>query len=175
MSISPLLSPTILADRLAALGVPESFIIIVNSFLCDRQQYVRIGNQKSAILSSSKGCPQGCVFSSLLSSIYTDEFRSLDPNINIFKYADDMVIVGLLRHNDHSYFNTITRFTTWGQVSNLILNTDKTKRMVFDFSRMYDITSNVFIANKHIAKVLGYKYLGTIFSHDLKWQVASDS
>jgi len=79
-----------------------------------------------------------------------------------------MVIVGLLQHNDpdHSYFDTITRFMTWCQASNLILN----KEMVFDFGRMYDITSNVFIDNKPIAKVLEYKYLGTIFSHDLKRQ-----
>jgi len=84
-----------------------------------------------------------------------------------------MVIVGPLKHNDpdHSYFNTINRFTTWCQASNLILN----KEMVFDFSRTYDITSNVFIDNKPIAKVLEFKYLGTIFSHDLKWQANSDS
>ena len=88
-----------------------------------------------------------------------------------------MVIVALLKHNDpdHSYFNTINRFTTWCQASNLILNTDKTKEMGFDFSRTYDTTSNAFIDNKPIAKVLEFKYLGTIFSHDLKWQANSDS
>jgi len=77
-----------------------------------------------------------------------------------------MVIVGLLKHNDpdHSYFDTITRFTTWCQVSNLILKTGKNKEMVFDFSRTYDITSNVFVDNKPIAKVLEFKYLGTILA-----------
>jgi len=85
--------------------------------------------------------------------------------------------LGLLKHNDpdHSYFNTITRFTTWCQASNLMLSTDKTKEMVFDFCRTYDITSNVFIDNKPIAKVLEFKYLGISFSHDLKWQANSDS
>jgi len=99
------------------------------------------------------------------------------PWHNPFKYADDMVIVGLLKHNDpdHSYFNTITRFTTWCQASNLMLSTDKAKEMVFDFCRTYDITSNVFIDNKPIAKVLEFKYLGISFSHDLKWQANSDS
>lgn len=88
-----------------------------------------------------------------------------------------MVILGLLKHNDsdQSYFNTITRFTNWCQASNLILNTDKTKEMVFDFSRTYDVTSNVFIDNKPIDKVLEFKHLGTIFSHDLKWQANSDA
>ena len=78
-----------------------------------------------------------------------------------------MVILGLLKHNDsdQSYFDTITRFTNWCQASNLILNTDKTKEMVFDFSRTYDVTSNVFIDNKPIDKVLEFKYLGTILSH----------
>jgi len=92
--------------------------------------------------------------------------ETLDPSINILRYVD-MVIVGLLKHHDpdHSYFNTISRVTTWCQASNLISNTDKT---VFDFSKMYDITSNVFIDNKPIAKVLEPKCLRTIFSHDLK-------
>ena len=71
--------------------VPFPYVKLINSFLSERQQRVRISSHKSDILPSSTGCPQGCVLSPLLFSIYTDTVQSDHPNIKIYKYADDMV------------------------------------------------------------------------------------
>ena len=62
------------------------------SFLVDRQQFVRISEHRSDVLKCDTGCPQGCVLSPILFSIYTDFIRANHTDIKIFKYADDMAI-----------------------------------------------------------------------------------
>lgn len=170
------LSPNLLADKLMAMQIPTPYVKLILSFLKDRQQHVRISSHKSDILSSSIGCPQGCVLSPLLFSIYTDSVRSNHPSLRLYKYADDMVFLGLLDHdgNDDFYFNAISDFHDWCKANCLLLNIDKTKEMVFDFSRSRSITSDVFIDGKPIEKVQCFKYLGTIFSENLKWHENSE-
>ena len=87
-----------------------------------------------------------------------------------------MVILGLLDHSssDDFYFKAINDFSEWCKVSCLILNTTKTKEMIFDFSRSKEVTSNVFIDNNPVEKVQCFKYLGTIFNDDLKWTDNTD-
>ena len=72
--------------------------------------------------------------------------------LRIFIYADDMAIVGLLNHTtpDDFYFQAISDFSDWCKQSNLILNTNKTKEMVIDFSRSFSVESAVFIDSKEI-------------------------
>ena len=137
---------------------------------------MKIDNCKSSVLVSNTGAPQGCVLSPFLFSVYTNSVVSNNPSVRIFKYADDMAIVGLMNHTkcDNFYFQTISDFSNWCHDSNLILNTDKTKEMVIDFSRTFSVESAVFIDNKQIEQVLSFKYLGTFFNNDLKWHVNSD-
>ena len=60
---------------------------MIKDFLVDRQQYVNIGNFKSSELSCDIGCPP----------FYFQYILILfGLPVKIFKYADDMAIVGLL-------------------------------------------------------------------------------
>ena len=168
--------PNILAERLTKLGTPVYLVNFINSFLSGRKQHVKIDNYKSDILRSNTGAPQGCVLSPFLFSVYTNEVQSRHPNIKVFKYADDMAIVGLLNHTkpDDFYFQTINDFSAWCKDCNLILNTDKTKEMIIDFSRTFSVELPVFIDSKVIERVCTFKYLGTFFSEDLKWHKNSE-
>ena len=64
--------PSILIEKLKSMSVPSYLLSVIKDFLVDRQQYVNIGNFKSSELSCDIGCPQGCVLSPVLFSIYTD-------------------------------------------------------------------------------------------------------
>ena len=76
---------------------------------------------------------------------------------------------------DNFYFEAVSECVLWCGMNNLILNTSKTKQMVFDFSRSQNVTSSVFINGAEIEKVFDFKYLGTFFSEDLRWHSNSDS
>ena len=58
-------------------------------------KFVNVGNAQSKKLSCDIGCPQGCVLSPILFSVYTDFIKLNCDNVKVIKYADDMAIIGL--------------------------------------------------------------------------------
>ena len=92
----------------------------------------------------------------------------------LFKYADDMAIVGFLNFKDHStsypYFESVQNFVEQCASVNLFINSTKTKEMVVGFSRTYDIYDYLFINGNPIERVdtCTFKYLGTFFDSNLK-------
>jgi hypothetical protein len=163
--------PSILLDKLDKLGVPTYLLTFINSFLTDRQQFVRLGNSQSTPLNCDIGCPQGCVLSPILFSIYTDFIQTEHESIKILKYADDMAIIGLLDFKTDAsfYCDAIEEVLERCKSVNLLINAKKTKEMVLSFSRTHAIYDYLFINGSPIEKVEHFKYLGVIFSNSLKW------
>ena len=82
-----------------------------------------------------------------------------------------MAIVGLLnfKADNEFYFDAVEQFSEQCRSVNLLINAKKTKEMVLSFSRTYAIYDYLFINSQPIEKAEHFKYLGTYFSHDLKW------
>src|SRR4029434_1558130 len=78
--------------------------LMVNDFLSDRRQHVRLGKHVSDPQTISTGSPQDCVLSPLLFSLYTNSCTSSHQSVKLLKFADDTTLIGLISGGDESAY-----------------------------------------------------------------------
>ncbi len=168
--------PNRLLPKRTQLSVPTSICQWINSFLTDRQQLMRLGKFSSSTRIISTGAPQGCVLSSLLFSLYTNDCTSKDPSVELLKFADDTTLIGLIQDGDESaYRQEVKELAVWCSLNNLELNTLKTVEMIVHFRRNPPALPLLTIMNSTVTAVESFRFLGTTISQDLKWDNHIDS
>ncbi len=146
--------PDTLQNKLTQLSVPTSVCQWINSFLTDREQVVRLGKFSSSTHTISTGALQGCVFSPLLFSLYTNDCTSKDPSIKLLNFADHTTLIGLIQDGDESaYRQEVKELTVWCSLNNLELNTLKTVVMIVDFRRKPSCSPPLTIMNSTVTAV----------------------
>ena len=163
--------PHLLANKLIEMNVHPLAVLWIHNFLLERPQAVRLGDFKSDTKVISTGAPQGCVLSPALFSLYTSECVSDNETCTIIKYADDMVITGLLtEEKTNDYVTTVRAFTEWCDKHYLHLNISKTKELVFDFRRKSKQHAPLVLHDNEVERVNGYTYLGSTVTNTLDWK-----
>ena len=69
-----------------------------------------MSKQKTSLNISMNTCsPQGCVMSAFLFIVYINAMSENSDHCIIIKYADDTIVIGLIKDHDESHYrNTIT-------------------------------------------------------------------
>ena len=153
--------PLLILKRLAYLDVHPLIILTIRDFLRERPQRVCINGTFSDTIVTNTGCPQGCCLSPTLFSIYTDFMKCNTDFTSLFKFADDMALVGRLKNEDSiaCYFNQASLLARWCEESYLHLNITKTKELVIG----NDSTLEPLLINDQAVEVVNeFKYLGTL-------------
>ena len=82
------LHPPLQLSNLNAYGFGSSTVRLLESYLCDRNYRVKIGDLVSSSRSVNRGCPQGSALGPLLWNIFQNDL-SYCVTTNLSMYADD--------------------------------------------------------------------------------------
>ena len=71
----------LIIEKLAAYGLSDSACSLLQSYLSDRKQMVKLGQCKSTFLSIIKGVPQGSILGPLLFNVFLNDIFYLSRNL----------------------------------------------------------------------------------------------
>ena len=82
----------IIIEKLAAYGLSDSACSLLQSYLLDRKQMVKLGQCKSTFLRIIKGVPQGSILGPLLFNVFLNDIFYFVKKSGICNYADDNTV-----------------------------------------------------------------------------------
>ena len=140
--------------------VPKQLVLLVESYLHQRNFYVAYGEAKSAILPINAGVPQGSVLGPLLYLLYTADLP-VQPGSTVATYADDTAIL-----TPHTSYETATELLQnsarevehWAHQWKIKLNSLKSARIDFALRKHGYIPS--LPEGSPVPNVSSTKYLG---------------
>lgn len=154
----------LLLTKLRSIGLSEKAVAWFQNYLVDRIQCVYAEGYKSDFLEITKGVPQGSILGPILFSIFINDLDR-DVQAKLHLYADDTVVYTQASTISVAVQELQTAFQALQYTLlslKLVLNTQKTKFMVFSKARaqLLDNCGILSLDGKSIERVSSYKYLG---------------
>ena len=122
----------ILINKLALLGLSNSIILWVQSYLKNRTQRTLANNILSEVRTIECGVPQGSILGPLFFLVYINDMGTVFRESKYHLYADDLVLYcskNTLQDAETALQNDFSRLYTWCVSNKLTINIKKTKAM----------------------------------------------
>lgn len=167
-------SPKLLIQKLSDIGVKGKALDIFKSYMQNRKQLVKIGENKSNTNIVSFGVPQGSILGPLLFVIYINNISQIGLNGDLSLYADDTSLF-YFGHSIDSIIPVVQAdlnlVNDWFKSNLLTINTSKTCYVIFS-AKNKTIPNNIElkINNEQIQRKNKEKYLGLILDNYLNWK-----
>lgn len=167
----------VLLNVLAASGLGDAAIALMESYLSDRSQQVLLDTKCSSSLPVSHGVPQGAILSPLLFSLYTSGLPAIIQHCQYHLYADDTQIYLSFKPENYREAqqclqHDIERICHFATNYQLQINPGKTQLIVFGSRRAREIVKSnlhIKIASKEIPFVECVKNLGIWLDSSLRF------
>ena len=114
-------------------GITGSALLWLKTYLEDRSQYVRIGNDRSSVVSCEFGVPQGSVLGPALFSAYVAPIAGVISSFGVHhtQYADDtQLYIELQKDATETLDSCFQAVHRWFTENGLALNPDKSEAIV---------------------------------------------
>ena len=147
----------------------------LEDYLTSRRFFVSLGGACSEPADVLSWVPQGSVLGPLLFLIFINDVEKF-VGVDMRFYADDCILFSEVKNvNDQRLLNrALERLSEWCTTWQLPLNVGKCVQMTFS-RKLSPLSFSYHINNNPLQSVSTYKYLGVIFSADLKWNLHVDS
>jgi len=153
--------------KLTVLGVAPILVRWVCSFLCDRQQRVKLSQYVADWITLTGGMPQGSYLGPLIFLVLIND---LTAGCLLHKFMDDTTLSEVIpKGGSSSMLSILTDVVNWSKDNLMNINWNKTKEMRIG-SNMANILDDVLCYNDtQIKQVCSFKLLGIVIDHNLKW------
>ena len=151
----------LLIAKLHAYGFSQEALALINDYLTNRQQRVKVNGSFSSWKGLTRGVPQGSVLGPLLFNIYINDLFFFIQNSDICNYADDTTIYSCDRSLDnitHTLENDCNVALKWFADNFMKLNADKCHLLVL--GQRCDDPVTVKIGNTDVVNSSEEKLLG---------------
>ena len=159
----------ILRYKLEHYGIRGIAATLLESYLANRKQFVKLGTLRTTTRDITCGVPQGSVLGPTFFLIYINDI----VNASLFRttlFADDthLFITSNTVDDLHASVNReLPKVSRWLQANKLSLNADKTEMLVLN-NASHNFTVN--INHKQISICDSAKYLGVTIDSKLSWK-----
>ena len=126
----------LLLGKLKDMQIKDNVLNWISSYLSNRSQCTRLGDNISRDMQVKTGVPQGSILGPLFFLCYINDITNICKNSKILLYADDTVLYKGISENEkfldmHNFQQDVDRMVLWCQRNRLSINIKKTKLVLY--------------------------------------------